>query len=122
MTVNGLMYLILGVLFFLRFDWLTEALDLGVTSTSGKVELLTVYGGLELGMGALFIFSVFFEGIRRFALILLLMTYLWFFTGRAIAMFIFGASDVKTYILIGIELVGWIISGLLLFQRSRSRE
>lgn len=119
LLINGILYLILGLQFIFRFDAISGALDISANSGSAAIELTAVYGGLETGFGILFIGSVFVSRYRLFSLHLLLFTYLCFAAGRLIGMVSHEITEAMTIYLLGFELLGFAVSGLILKQANR---
>lgn len=114
LALSGLMYLVLGYAFIFRFESVAASLDIAAESGSAAIEIVTVYGGLEIGMGLLFLLAVFKWNWRSFSLQLLTFSYACFVVGRLAGMAMHEVSDNLTYQLLGFEMVGLLISAALL--------
>jgi hypothetical protein len=75
LVANGLLYLVLGAWCTLAPDRTSQAVGFTLASPSGRSEYLTVYGGLEVGLGAFFLAAAFVPSLRTAGLVLGLATY-----------------------------------------------
>ena len=114
LVFNSVVYLVLGYLFIFEFQMITSNLGIVPQSGSAAIELMTVYGGLELGLGLLFLIALFVQKYRLFAQQLLVFSYLSFFLGRFAGILSFDEASPITFYLFAFELIGFAISLLLL--------
>lgn len=111
---NGVVYLILGFLFFFNFETVAGSLGIVPQHGSASIELVTVYGGLETGLGILFLAALFVTRLKRFSVQLLTFSYLCFTAGRIGGIVVHDVSGAITWYLLAFELGGLIISILML--------
>ena len=113
---NAIVYLVLGLAFIFQFE--TMAGNLGIVAETGStvIELIAVYGGLEVGFGILFIVALFFEKYRLFAVRVLVFTYAAFAAGRLAGTLKYEVADNMTYYLLLFEVLGFVISAFLLLK------
>ena len=114
LLLNGVVYLILGFMFVFQFETMAGSLGIEVLSGSAAIELITVYGGLETGLGVLFIMALFVMKYRLFSLQILTFSYLCFAMGRLAGMLGHDVASTMTYYLLVFEIVGFVVSALLL--------
>ena len=117
-AINGILYLLLGLVFFFGFETISGNLGFKLNSGSAAIELVTVFGGLELALGLLFIYVLFDRRLTGFAIRMLIFTYTAFAFGRLIGIIQYEVTDELTYYLLGIELSGSIISWTLFLKGS----
>ena len=117
---NGILYLLLGLAFFFGFETISGNIGFKVNNGSAAIELVTVFGGLELALGLLFIYALFDRRLTRFAIQMLIFTYTAFTLGRLIGISQYEVSDNLTYYLLGVEMSGSVISWVLFLKRSKS--
>ena len=113
---NGAIYLILGWMFLFQFESIIQTLKIAPLSGSAAIELMAVYGGLEAGMGILFLLAAITGRWVLFSLELVTFTYISFALGRLAGILTFTVSDQMTYYLLGFEIVAGLFSLLLLKQ------
>lgn len=75
LMVNAVMYIGLGAWCTLLPDKTSAAIGFGLASPSGRSEYLTVYGGLEIGLGVFFLIAALDPPLRPAAILLALVTY-----------------------------------------------
>ncbi len=114
LLINATVYLVLGFLFLFRFESIIGNLDIVPQTGSAAIELMAVYGGLEIGFGILFLTALFKKEIRLFALQILAFSYLCFAVGRFVGMMTFTVTSTMTYYLFSFEAIGFAISLMLL--------
>lgn len=111
---NAITYLMLGILFIFQFEMITGNLGIFPQDGSAAIELITVYGGLELGFGILFLTALFVGKYRLFALQILTFSYLSFAVGRMAGIIGYEVTDPVTYYLLVFEVLGIAVSSVLL--------
>jgi hypothetical protein len=111
---NGIVYLALGFLFFFNFEAIVASLGIVPQHGSASIELVAVYGGLEAGFGILFLAALFMKRLRQFSVQLLTFSYLCFTVGRIVGIVGHDVTGTVTWYLLAFELVGLIISALML--------
>lgn len=62
--INGIVYLGLGAWCAILPDKTSQAIGFGLTNASARSEYITVYGGLEIGMGIFFCLCAAQPGLR----------------------------------------------------------
>jgi hypothetical protein len=117
-ALNGILYLLLGLAFFFGFETISDNIGFKVDSGSAAIELVTVFGGLELALGLLFIYALFDRRLTSFAIQMLIFTYTAFTLGRLIGISQYEVTDTLTYYLLGVELSGSVISWVLFLKGS----
>lgn len=110
---NGIIYLLLGAAFLFIPEKVLMNMGVQANTASGLTELVTVYGGLEAGMGILLLISSIRFWLGDFALNVLIFTYLSFFSGRVIAILLYGVSDNISWYLLVFEGAAALISAAL---------
>lgn len=116
----GLLYLVLA--FWCAFSPEATSQSVGFTlqSGSGQSEFLTVYGGLELGLGILFLLPLFKQEYLRFSLLTCVIIHgsLVFF--RTIGFFIYSGFESITFNLAAGEWLIFVISLVLWLRHNQS--
>ncbi len=120
LALNGILYLLLGFAFFFGFETVAGNIGFKGNNGSAAIELVTVFGGLELALGLLFIYTLFDQRLTNFAIQLLVFTYTAFTFGRLIGISQYQVTDSLTYYLLCIELSGSVISWAL-FRKGREK-
>ena len=106
---NAAVYLVVGAFFVVDLPTVAGNLGLYPLNGSAAIELVAVYGGLEIGLGILCIMALFAEKVRLFALQVLMASYVCFALGRFAGMMIHEVTDSLTYLLFGLEVAGFFI-------------
>jgi hypothetical protein len=71
LALNGLLWFLYGAFCFFAPERFSEIAGVGPTSTTGTIEIRAMYGGLEMGLGALTGAALILEHLRRPALLAL---------------------------------------------------
>ena len=112
---QALLYVALAAWCTLAPDGTSKALGFGLTNGSARSEYITVYGGLELGMGIFFLLTALNPDWRRMGVLFALCTY------GCLALFRLGTlifvPDVGTFpkLMIGLEATMTVLAALLFF-------
>jgi hypothetical protein len=112
---QALLYVALAAWCTLAPDGTSKALGFGLTNGSARSEYITVYGGLELGMGIFFLLTALNPDWRRMGVLFALCTY------GCLALFRLGTlifvPDVGTFpkLMIGLEATMAVLAALLFF-------
>lgn len=110
---NGLVYAAMSAAFLFRLPQTTQSMGFSEVDGSAAIELVTVYGGLGAGLALLFLIAGLKKDKRPFALVILMMSYLFFALGRLAGIGLFPVTSSSTYYLLGFELIGCFLSWVL---------
>lgn len=110
-------FLYIGISFisFFKPYYVAETIGLSITRAGGIAEIKACYGGLMFVIGAIMLWLMFKDRISE-SLMLLLLTYLGFGTGRLIGIIGSRAFDSTTLTYVTFESLTVIISWILLTQ------
>lgn len=75
LALNAILYVVLAAWCTLLPGRTSEAIGFAFTKAAARSEYITVYGGLELGMGIFFALAVFVPGLRPGAIVFALAAY-----------------------------------------------
>lgn len=119
LAVVGVAYLLLAAWCSLRPAQTSQAVGFTLTPGSGQSEFLVVYGGLELGLGVVFLLPLFDGERTPFALSMCLIIHACIVLFRSTSFFLYSGIHITTYVL---AIVEWLIFlGALAFTVLRSR-
>lgn len=119
LAVVGAAYLILAVWCSVRPAQTSQSVGYSLTPGSGQSEFLVVYGGLELGLGIVFLIPLFHPETTWFALIACLIIHACLVLFRSTSLFLYSGIQTTTYVLAVVE---WLIFlGSLAFTLLRGR-
>ena len=115
LALNAVIYLGLGLWCTLDVDGTSRSIGFTFAKTAARSEYVTVYGGLEVGLGLFFAVAAWYEPLRQAGLLFALLTY------GCLALFRIGTliaySDLGRFpwIMIAIELpmaigAGWLFA------------
>lgn len=102
----GLLYVVLGLYCSLLPARASKAVGFELTPGSGQSEFLTVYGGLEIGMGLVFLLPLLRPGETEFALRACLIIHAGLVLFRTIGFVTFRNFESTTY---SLAIGEWII-------------
>lgn len=114
---QGVVFTALGIWFLFDPMPMAEVIQLLPQSPAGLVELRTVYGGLELGLGLLLIGTAFHRPWQEFGLWLLFFCYGGLTVGRLFGILLDQVEDTFTLQLFGFEAGSLLLSGTVLHYR-----
>lgn len=114
------LFLVLGVVSVLDIDGLLAAADISLPTANARIEARTLYGGLELGVGA-FLVLCWRRDQVPLGLWLCLLAYLGLALVRGGGMLAAGATDAPLPTLLGIELLGAALAAAGLYLSARAR-
>ena len=119
LAVVGVAYLLLAVWCSLRPSQTAQSVGFSLTPGSGQSEFLVVYGGLELGLGIVFLLPLYNVEWTSFALVACLVIHACLVPFRTFSFFLFSGIQTTTYVLAVVE---WVIFlGALAFTLLRGR-
>jgi hypothetical protein len=106
LAVVGVAYLVLALWCSLRPTQTSHSVGLSLTPGSGQSEYLVVYGGLEFGLGVIFLLPLFAPENASFALLACLVLHASLVLFRTVGFFLYSGLHATTYVLAGVE---WLI-------------
>lgn len=106
LAVVGVAYLVLAVWCSLRLGQTSQSVGYSLTPGSGQSEFLVVYGGLELGLGIVFLLPLYDTERTAFALIACLIIHACLVLFRSTSLFLYSGIHTTTYVLAVVE---WLI-------------
>ena len=113
----GLGFLVMGAQGTFIPDHFFGQLDLPLPSVSGRSELRTAYAGMFGAAALLFLRTAYRENERNLALWVAVMIFSLFLLARVYSMVVDGIPNTLTKIYIGVELLGLVVSGIVLKLR-----
>lgn len=114
LAVIGAAYMFLGVWCAAAPGKTSKSVGFNLTPGSGESEFFTVYGGLEIGWGLIFLMPLLMTEATRPLLIGCVLMHGMAVIFRAISLFLFTGFGTTTYVLAGIEWVIFLASAGLL--------
>ena len=106
LAVVGVAYLLLAAWCSLRPDPTSQSVGFSLKPGSGQSEFLVVYGGLELGLGIVFLLPFYDVSWTPFALFTCLIIHACLVLFRTTSFFLYSAIHTTTYVLAVVE---WLI-------------
>lgn len=113
----GIGFLAMGAQGLFIPDYFFGQVDLDLPSVSGRSELRTAYAGMFGAAGLLFLRTAYREDERNLALWLAVMIFGLFLLARVYSMVVDGIPNTITMVFIVVEVIGLVISGLVLRLR-----
>jgi hypothetical protein len=111
--LNAGMYLVFALWCALRLDATSQSLGYVALSNGGRVEYLTVYGGLQWGLALVFAWFAFKPELHRTGVLVALALYAPLVLHRTIGLLRFGPVESLTRVVAGLELVMLALAVLL---------
>ena len=106
LAMVGTAYLLLAGWCTFRPGQTSQSVGFSLTQGSGQSEFLVVYGGLELGLGVVFLLPLFNPERTEFALLVCLILHACLVLFRTLGFLVFSGIQSTTYVLAGVE---WFI-------------
>lgn len=116
LIVNSAFYLLFSIWCIVKPESTAKFLGYDFFNNSGKVEFLTIYTGLELGITAFLFISAMFEQMRFSGLVFCVSIYIGVMIIRPISALVYGNVNKATYIVGALEWILGIWGIVLLFQ------
>lgn len=114
-VIESIIFLGLGFFFFFFIQGVSSKMGITFNSINGYVDYKAVYGGLHLGLGVFMFINLLRKNYRMVILAAFTIT-----GGLAIARFVSIITDraatVPMLVLMGIEIMGMVINGILLWS------
>lgn len=101
--INAVLYAVFALWCSIKADATASFLGYQFSETAGKIEYLTVYGGLELGLSFFFIFSVVANGMVFPAIYFSCFLYGCLVLFRILSLLYFGWSGINIFIIAILE-------------------
>lgn len=120
LTLIGIIYVLLAIWCAVAPDATSQAVGFIVKPGSGQSEFLTVYGGLELALGIVFLWPLYQKEVTRFSLYVCLIVHGCLVLFRTIGFFVFTGFGSTTYSLAGGEWLIFLMSLTLCILTKRS--
>lgn len=118
--INALIYVVFGLWCALRLDDTASNLGYTVLSDSGRAEYLTVYGGLQWGLGLMFAVFALKPELHRTGLLVAMALYAPIVLHRAIGIMRFGPVETLTKAVAGLE-IAMLVAAVALWFLGNSR-
>ena len=115
LAVASLMFAVLGVVFLAWPESTAVKLGIKPLSPSGLTEIRATYGGLEIGLAGFFLYCAIFTPATALGIGALMAVFGGFAAGRIAGMLAGGAADALQLKILGVEIVGTILAGILLY-------
>jgi hypothetical protein len=106
LAVVGVAYLILAIWCSVRPAQTSQAVGFSLTPGSGQSEYFVVYGGMEFGLGIVFLLPLLHPEQASFALLACLIIHACLVLFRSLSFFQFDGIQMTTYFLAAVE---WLI-------------
>jgi hypothetical protein len=110
----GAMFLYFGLLLFFKPEAFSDTIPVELTDPVARAEIRAFYGGMEIGLAAFLLCSVFRRSFVRPALWFLLLISAGLALGRVVGMAVDHASGTFIYLALAVESAGVVLSGLSL--------
>lgn len=120
LTLIGIIYVLLAIWCAVAPDATSQAVGFIVKPGSGQSEFLTVYGGLELALGIVFLWPLYQKEVTRFSLYVCMIVHGCLVLFRTIGFFVFTGFESTTYSLAGGEWLIFLMSLTLCILTKRS--
>ncbi len=114
---NAALYALFGLWCTLNPTQVMRFLGLGIAAPQGRLEFLTVYGGLQMGLAAFFTISALDPRLSSTAVKLGLCLYLGIVVWRSIALLVFGIPEDKAILgVYALEVLLLMLAGAAWFE------
>lgn len=120
LTLIGIIYVLFAIWCAVAPDATSQAVGFIVKPGSGQSEFLTVYGGLELALGIVFLWPLYQKEVTRFSLYVCMIVHGCLVLFRTIGFFVFTGFGSTTYSLAGGEWLIFLMSLTLCILTKRS--
>ncbi|MCC9607828.1 DUF4345 family protein [Blastopirellula sp. JC732] len=117
LALVGCLYVGLGIWCAVAPQKTSAVVGFTLQPGSGQSEFLTVYGGLEVGLGLLFLWPLYRSGDFEFPLAACLMVHACLVLFRTIGFFSFSGMSSTTYNVAAAEWVIFLTSAVLFFWK-----
>ncbi len=118
--INALIYVLFGLWCALRLNDTASNLGYTALSDSGRAEYLTVYGGLQWGLGLMFAMFALKPELHRTGLLVAMALYAPIVLHRAIGIMRFGPVETLTKAVAGLE-IAMLVAAVALWFLGNSR-
>jgi len=119
LAFNGVLYLALGAWCTIAPNKTAAAIGFGIDDPSAKAEYLTVYGGLELGMGLFFLLCAWRSGMVEAGLWFAVLSYAALGVYRLTIVATTGGLSSFIYTMAVVEPLMALISAALLWRQAK---
>ncbi|NIL99147.1 MAG: DUF4345 domain-containing protein [Planctomycetales bacterium] len=116
LAVVGIAYLLLAAWCATWPEKTSKAVGFTLQPGQGQSEFFTVYGGLELALGIIFLWPLYRPEQTSFALFVCLVIHAGLVLFRTMAFVIYSGFPTTTYLLAAIEWVIFLAAGLLFWR------
>lgn len=120
LALVGIIYILLAIWCAVAPETTSQSVGFALKSGSGQSEFLTVYGGLELALGIVFLWPLFKKEVTHFSLSVCVIVHGCLVLFRTLGFFVFTGFESTTYSLAGGEWLIFLISLTLCINTKRS--
>ncbi len=120
LLVNSLLYLILSIWCFIKPIGTAKYLGYTFLNNNGKIEYITVYAGLEIGIAVFLAIAGFSPSIKISGLIFCVCIYVGSMIIRTGGALFYGNISKETYMMGSLEYVLGILGLILLFKNIKT--
>lgn len=120
LALVGIIYIVLAIWCAVAPEATSQSVGFILKSGSGQSEFLTVYGGLELALGIVFLWPLFQKEVTDFSLYVCVIVHGCLVLFRTIGFFVFIGFESTTYSLAGGEWLIFLMSLTLCIMSKRS--
>lgn len=121
LALVGTTYIALGIWCAVAPEKTSKTVGFTLTPGSGQSEFLTVYGGLEVALGLLFLWPFIKSDEIAFPLAACLVVHLCLVLFRTIGFFVYSGFASTTYTIAVVEWMIFLVSAVLWLSSLRSR-
>ena len=118
LTIIGLLYLALALWCAAQPEKTSNSVGFELRPGSGQSEFLTVYGGLQFGLGILFLWPSIRPGESWFPLVACVVVHGGLVLFRMLSFLLYSGISTTTMIFAGIEWTVFILSAVLVARHS----
>jgi hypothetical protein len=119
LAIVGVAYLFLAIWCSLRPSQTSQSVGFSLTPGSGQSEFFVVYGGMELGIGIIFLWPLYDPEKGPAVLLTCLVIHACLVLFRSISFFLYSGIQTTTYFLAAVEWLIFLGSLAVMLLRSR---
>jgi hypothetical protein len=122
LALVGILYVLLALWCAIAPENTSQSVGFTLQPGSGQSEFLTVYGGLELGLGIMFLLPFYTQESLRFSLLTCVIVHGSLVLFRTVGFFLFNGFESTTFYLAGGEWLIFLISLTLWCLQKKSTD
>lgn len=122
LSFSALAFGLVGLCFLVSPTSMMSQIDISLDTATADSDIRAIYGGLELGLAVFFVMGLSRRSWTRPALVASLLVFSGMSGARVLSFLIAGFPDTTAYLLLAVEVLGVLLSGVALNHLPRTDE